>query len=716
MKDLYGKIVYVCFDIDQGGVNAAEKNCKALQKRAKEVYNVKLPLDPIKYPKGDINDFVVSGGDLYEVVKNTPKWEPAKVIDVEEEPIKVHLNRVVNAEYVGKRIKTTAVITAMDISPYVIPKEVMVFCDRNIKECNVCPVWEAEGETLKIPEESPAILEMVSTQKHYLRGAIMSALGVPHCCKTCQFHPVSYYNAEDVRISPQLEITNRSADQKIQPAICLGEGLEMNESYEMIGRMYPNPKSQQSTLIISKYSTTQDALSTYECKDLDRLVKFQPKDWSVRGIEEKLKSIYTYFEHYVTRIFQRQNLHLMIDLAYHSPLLFTMDKKINKGWVEVLIVGDSSNGKTETALGMMNYYGLGERLECKNATVAGLLGGVQQLGTGRWFITWGFIPRHDKRLVILEELKGTPPEVISKLTDMRSSGVAEISKIEKQRTYARTRIIGISNPRSDRPISAYSYGIEAIKELIHGLEDIRRFDAFLITCNNDVDLKKLNKIVHVNGNVEKYENELCRSLILWAWTRDPSKVVIDDEVAEEIMQATNRLCDKYTDAIPILDKGSARYKIARLAISLACRTFSCTDDLLGVKVRPCHVQFIEKFLDETYSSKYFGYKDFTESVNMASELLDPDSLQEKIASLPFPHDFVEMMLRKSDIELQDLQDWSGWDRVDAAELLSIFVRKHALVRDNRGYRKTPSFISFLKEIREAKNDRTHKRFIPSAEF
>ena len=72
---------------------------------------------------------------------------------------------------------------------------------------------------------------------------------------------------------------------------------------------------------------------------------------------------------------------------------------------------------------LMDHYKLGARHECKNATSAGLLGGLQQLGS-RWFVSWGIIPMHDKRLVVLEEIKGTPIEVLAKLTDMRSSGIA----------------------------------------------------------------------------------------------------------------------------------------------------------------------------------------------------------------------------------------------------------------------------------------------------
>ncbi len=718
LKMLTGKTVYVCMDVDSHGIEAAEKICAAVRPIASELYKCALPLDTEKFPKGDVNDYVAQGGDMRVVIDMAELWQPAvKQALSNDDPEVIHLSAAANARYAGKRVKTVAIVTAMDTAPYVVPKDVVVACDKSQRECAICPVWPSSDNRFQVPIESAAILEVIAAPKIRVHDAIQGAIGIPKTCRVCSFTPEAYYNAEDVRLSPQLEITNRAADQKTQPAVCIGDGLEMNESYSLIGRMYPHPQTQQSTLLISKYDPTQDALSTYECKDLDRLQMFQPRDWTIEALQEKLDDIYTDFEHHVTRIFQRRDLHLTIDLVYHSPLLVRVDHKVVKGWVEALVVGDSSNGKSETALGMMRYYGLGERLECKNATVAGLLGGLQQMGSGRWFVTWGFIPRHDKRLVILEELKGTSVEVISKLTDMRSSGVAELSKIEKQRTHARTRILAISNPRSDREISTYGYGVEAIKELIGGLEDIRRFDMCLITANSDVDLSVINRIqAQPNGKVTKYPSDICRALVLWAWTRQVDQVQIDDNVARYAMDAATRLCQRFTDAIPIIDRGSARYKIIRLAAALAARTFSCTDDMKSIIVRACHVEYIEKLLDRVYSARSFGYAEFTEAISSTSKLADPDTIKNAIANLPFPYDFIESLLRRDRIESQDIQDWCGWERKEANDLLSILVRKHALVRDSRGYRKTSPFIALLKEISESRTMPDRPLHIPDVEF
>src|SRR5690606_31887630 len=139
--------------------------------------------------------------------------------------------------------------------------------------------------------------------------------------------------------------------------------------------------------------------------ELHRLQLFRPVEWSVESIRERLADIYADFEANVTRIYMRPEIHLFVDLAYHSALLLNVDGDREKGWGEVLIMGDSSQGKSRVIMNMMQHYRLGKSVVAKNASTAGLIGGLQQLGN-EWFVSWGAIPTHDKRLVFIEELKG----------------------------------------------------------------------------------------------------------------------------------------------------------------------------------------------------------------------------------------------------------------------------------------------------------------------
>ncbi len=716
------KHVYVCFDVDQEGNKAANALCARLKKDVASIYKIDLPLDVDKFPNGDLNDYFAvekkTASNFLKVISQTPEWEMKFQLDMDEsdEVIELHLNQATLAEHTGKRIRLKATVSSMDTVSYVIPKKIRVFCSRDQNSCALCPIFVQNPDdngivVMELHPESPAILEMIAASKSTQRDAIIAGLRIPQC-KVAEFSPFEYYNVEDVRLSPQLEISSRAVDDILQPAMCVGHGLETNENYEFVGRMYPHPKTQQSIILISNSKTTSDALSSYRPlnSDLNKLKIFQPKKWTVESVEEKLKGIYADFSANVTHIFERQPLHFVIDLTYHSVLLFNFDGKLTKGWVESLIAGDSSQGKSETIIRLMKHYKLGERVECKNATVAGLLGGLQQMGSGnRWFVTWGVIPTHDKRLVILEEIKGTSTEVIGKLTDMRSSGIAEIPKIEKRRTHARTRLIMVSNPRSEMPLSAFNFGIEAVKELIGALEDIRRFDVVLLTSAEQISVDTLNKLQQFRPKIEhEHTDQLCRSLILWAWTRTAEQVIFTSEAIDLILSEATRLCSIFTEIIPIIDRGSMRFKISRLAIALACRTFS-NEKLHSVKVQKCHVQCITDFLVETYSEKIFGYKDFSEAVNASNKLLTPELLSKRILQTPFPSDFVQQLLYTNDIEFRDINDWCGWDKGSTHQLVSLLVRKNALQRNGHGYRKTSTFINFLKNLLKSKEMQTSDR-------
>ena len=346
----------------------------------------------------------------------------------------------------------------------------------------------------------------------------------------------------------------------------------------------------------------------------------------------------------------------------------------------------------------MDHYQLGEKVDCKTASVAGLKGGVDDI-SNRHFISWGVIPTHDKRLVILEELKGMHPEVFSALTEMRSGGIAQITKIRKRQTHARTRLIGLSNPRSDRPLSSYNYGLEAIRELIVHPEDIRRFDACFIFERNEVDINDIpfGKIKYPI----KYNSDLCRELVLWSWTRDTA--IFDDE--EYVHNKASTFSSKFSDDIPIADRGSIREKLARLSASLAARTFSYNeageDGEQEIFVRNCHVDYICDFLEAEYSKDSFGYREYSASLFKSENILDKTAVVHRILKkVPHPREFVENLLATDEITVYFIQDILAYPQDVARELLSFLIRQKALKREKTFHRKTREFTLLLKEIRE----------------
>lgn len=707
LRELAGKSVWICLDIDSAGVKSAKQLAMQVSRVAGWTAEpIRLPLDIDQFPKGDINDFVASGGDLLPLIQQAEEFKPelSHKYNGDSVPELIELAHAINAKRTGKRINVKAIVSAMAQSPYVVPKDLIIHCTKDQKECAICPVCISEKGEFSIPCESPTILGLVATPKETQLAKVKEAIGIPNSCRVCDFEASTYYNVEEARISTVLEITNRNREKTMQPAFCIGEGLRLNESYNFIGRMHPHPRNQESTLLISGYETTEDALSTYVCNDPEQLEIFWPAEISAESIAAKLDSIYQDFEANVTHIFKRRDIHLMADLAYHSVLEVSFDGKNHKGWVEVLIMGDSSLGKSETVCGATGYggllahYGLGEKVSVKNSTPAGILGGLVDYG-GRWFIEWGKIVDNDRGLLIMEELKGRGQEILSQLTDTRSSGIAEMAKIKKQKAFARTRLIIISNPESDMRLCQYNFGIESIKELVGGLEDIRRFDAALLVSDTDIPAEEINILQTLRPVVPHiYTGDLCRKLILWAWTRKRDEVVFSQEATSVIMESATELSEMFTSAIPLVDRGSMRLKLARLSAAVAARMFSCSNDYQSLIVHWPHVQYIVDFLKRVYSSNVFGYKDYTTAINLSQQLINPEEISQRISCVPYPADFIKQLISKVSIELQDIQDWCGWERQEAQDILSLLVRKHAMVREARGYRKTSQFITLLKQL------------------
>lgn len=712
---LEGKRVWFAFDIDQGGrvgVNRIAPQILPVVKN-RELFDILLPLDIQKYPHGDTSDYWGPCGhsveDFLQLMKEATKWEPKVIVTTIEddglEPAESHLSSVTSADNTGRKVGVRAVVAAKTESPYIVPKTVECDCSRDQALCQICPVYATTPDKdtglaeLTISAQSSGLLGMIDTPKKDMREATRLALGVP-ACKVVQFREREWYNVEDVRLTPQLSISSRSHDHVMRPAYYVGHGIKDNSSYKFTGRVYPHPKNQQAVLLAHVAEACEDNLDTYDPtdEDLRSLDIFRPTAWTLEAVTKKLEHLYEDLETNVTNIYMRRPLHLTIDLAYHSPLLLPYEGRSVKGWVEVLVEGDSSQGKSDMVTRLMEHYGLGEKVVCKGATVPGLLGGLIQSGS-RWLVNWGVIPLHDRRLVVLDELKGATTEVISKLTDMRSSGIAEIPKIERRRTHARTRLIAVSNPRGAKSLDGYSFGVEAIQELIGSLEDIRRFDFVYLVAASQVDPTKLNHLLEHRPTVDHvYSADACRSCILYAWTRKTDQIQFEDEARATIAKEAVRLSTEYTESMPLIDRGSIRLKLARLATSLAARTFSTDESRQVLVVRKCHVEYIAKFIDETYSSTVFGYKDYTVAQRGADKLIDEDMVRKHLLITPFPKDFVAAMLVENEVELRDICDWCGWETDEAKDLLSLLVRKHALQKSKPGYRKSPAFIELLKRM------------------
>ena len=696
-----GKRVWIGLDIDEPGRKAAEFRCARLSTLAEWIGRVDWPLDIKKHPHGDLNDFVAEGGDLLALLEATPQWEkqaPTAATSVADEvPLEVSIRKAYSAEMVDHRFKSSALVIANGQGAYFIPKRVVPKCDqRQDALCSSCPVFgTTPGYEMTIHPEHDGILSMLDADKARVTEHVREALEIPDC-PVVQFDIKEKYEVRELRVQQAIDLSKQDLDHEAVPVITVGTEVDLNENYWLTGKTVSHPKTQKGIAIVSDAKQCVDALRTYTLTQPEDLLRFRPIEWAVDGIDALLTPYYKELAASATMIYERTALPQLVDLAYHSVLSMPLGANVQRGWVEVLITGDSGQGKSLAVQRMAEFYGLGEKVDCKNATVAGLIGGLEKIAD-KFFVQWGVFPRHDRRLLILEELKGMRADVFAKLTETRSSGKAELPKIIRRIAPARARLVVNSNPRSSNYLDAYSYGVYAIQELIGAPEDIRRFDACMIVSKEQISGKVVNE---ARPRVEPtFTADQCRRLILWCWTRTTEQIQVMPTTEDKATQLANQLCEKYVDDIPILDRAGTKFKLLRLAAALAGRTFSATEDYTTLIVRPSHVEWVARFLDTEYSRPENGYATLSSSIKKKAKLLEPELLKSAISALPHAEVVIDRMLASDEIDRQDICDWCGWSNDEADLLISRLVRSNAMKRANKMYRKTPPFTELLRGIK-----------------
>ena len=698
------KETYFCYDIDPAGKKGAEKIANVLVKTAKSIKIINLPISAEQIPTGDFSDYIINMGytaqDFENLIQGSPFYGQKIDVPKDKNVYDVHLSQAAKAQYFQKHVSFEVIVAGKDAQPYIIPKKILVHCKPYDEKCRGCIMSAKNGEySFDFNEKDNFLLHLINVTSQQQKGIIKQILGIKSRCNAFTYDTLENMNIEELRAIPHIDFSSIDKEYVNRNVFYVSSGAQTNTRYKMTGITVVDPRNQKATQLIYQIEGAMDDISSFKMTPeiMEELKIFQPE----KSIEEKLDDIYTDFETNVTRIFQRKDFHLIIDLIYHTCLQFYFQDKLIKGWGEALVIGDTATGKSTLIQNIINHYQLGERMDSKNATRSGLIGGMSESGTSkRYWVNWGRIPLNDRRLLVLEEIKAMDPDLIAKMTDMRSSGIAEVSGIALGKTNARTRLIWLSNPRSNMKLEGYSYGVDIIKELIGSLEDIRRFDLILLLRSSDVENKFLNmKSVDMPDFPHKYRSELCKRLITWVWSRTPSQVEFTTEAEDKVIEYASILTDKYTSGIPIVEAGDIRLKLARLSVALAGRLFSCSKDGLNIRIEAQHVDFIYNQLIGMYKSKNLDYLRYIKTEGRMKVTDDLVRETEKLLSLA--EGLFDFLLNVKFFTQKDLQQMVNIDNHGAQDIIYKFFRKRLIVRKgHHGYTKTPTGIEVMKIIQD----------------
>lgn len=685
-KYLAGKKVYVVMDIDNAGRNAAQKIARYAYKPAEEVMLLTLPLDEEKYPKGDINNFVYDEKqDLYAAlmtlgISYIPRLNGTEGLD-DGDYEQRSISEAIDASKVGTRSAVDCTVIGISEQRYSLPKTVKVSCAFDDKGCHTCNVYgKQKNPRFSIPVEHPALISMCNATDTAMESTLRRGiLGIPTSCKHNMIVVEQRYGAEIVVVSQPvgLESTTSEDARHVQKALVACDGVELNSTIRLFARAQPDPRTQETVLVTGQVEKLLDSLDDADTAGYSGLEIFRPKEDTLESLEAKLEEIATDLACNVTSIYQRNDMHRVIDIVAHSPLAMTLEDNVYKGYIEALIIGDTGQGKSECTKLLSRHYGVGHIVDCANVSVAGLIGGNQQLA-GMWVTTWGALPTNDRKWVIFEEVKRAQPEVIAALTETRSSGIARINKIRAGSRPARTRLLWTSNTRSDRFLRTYGSGVDAVLELIGQPEDVRRLDLCYAVSADDIQ----GDIIHAKERPTTrhlYTASLCHRLLTWVWTRKAKQVVYSAEVKGILFAKAQQLSADYVDTVPIIDRGTVRLKLARIAASIACRTYS-TDDGENVLIQERHVLCAYNFLKRIYDGDALGYKRYSER-HKATAHMTPEKANKVIQAIsvqPYAETVADYLCTRTFVNEKELTMLGCMSPEDCRSLLGLLLRNSGI--------------------------------------
>lgn len=679
--------VVVCYDLDESGRLGARKRKQELFHYARHIDEIRLP-DELG-EGGDFTNYFQQGYTLDDFQK--------LLTEIIQD---VTLENLVHSKNLNKRVRTIGKISGKDEIPYLVPKILKVQCKQagEKKACVHCPYLEHrfEPKEVLIPDRDPICLELLGIPASTQRGILKGFIGVPRNCKSfIEIEIQEGRNVESLRLVPE-KLMVGSGRWVVRNAYFLGRGLLPNQIYDFEGIVVPEPKLQFASFLIEKARTEANPLDTIDF-DFSQLQLFHADPGEVT---QKITDRAYQLQQNVTKIYGRGDLIVAINLVFFTPIGFYFQgDMVQRGWGDIMILGDSRQGKTVSAARLFDYYGFGEIVSGESASLAGLKGGVSQVGK-TWHLQWGIIPLNDRGIVAIDEAQNLDKKVFSSLSRVRSEGIADIVMIKTERTVSRTRLIFIANPKTNRPLKSWPHGVEAVQQF-GKLADIARFDFVLTIGDGEVSASTMRKEQAVGEIDEKYPRDLWRQLILWMWSRKPEDIIFSPEVEDYIFEVSDDLSKKFRSPIPIVKESEERFVVAKYAASVAAQVFSTDKTLQKVVVGIEHVDFVKNFLISVFTKDSCGYDDFAVMNQKLEELSSPEKVKELVMNYEGVT-LAEAFLSREYLTFADFQDIFGLERKRVREIVSELVRNRALRRNpsNMLYVKTPAFISLLKDIRQ----------------
>ena len=643
--------------------------------------------------------------------------------------------------HINTQVKTPIQICGIAGQPYGVPSKGKIVCvpDPDSDLCANCGMCIVDGEgkaqtkdayvksvgkttraemVWSFSSKDREILSLIDVNDARRRGTIKLKLGIPPKCFRHRMEVLENSNIEKVSMIPMIDsrawledgtIINEEDQKKqedrhvVRDGFFLGYGIRANKKYVLEPWVYQHPEDQHVVYAWDKMEDAQNDLDSFKMTDelYQQLLLFQPKEGET--VDQKLAHIHADFEANVHRIRGRGDMSVGIDLAYHAATGFRFQNEIvTRGWFELLVMGDSGAGKSQMVRKLMNHFGLGELIGGEEAKRTGLVFFNWQTSGGQWMIQWGSIPQNDRRLVVIDEFGDMPPEEVKKMTQLRSEGKAHGQGVSAgQETWARTRLVFLTNPKSGDSLGKANYGIETVDQLFDQKQDLRRVDWAICVKEDDVDISVVNEEWNAIHVPHMYTADRCRNLILWAWSREPHQIAFEEDAEKLVLTWANRLGELYKCDIPLAQHSDLRLKVARIAVAVAQRLFSTDTHAKNVVVKKEHVEYAARAMDSSYRKPAMAYREYAKVYQQDNTYTTERKakIRTGLDRFPDPEQLHGTLSKARYITKTSLAESAGYDKEIGDDLWKFMISNQLITQQSaKGYRKTPAFTEFLKEI------------------
>lgn len=709
-----GKTVYICYDNDEAGRTGASKAAKVMDGFAEAVYRIDIPLPQ---RGADLTDFLWKEGhsadEFRELMVNAPAMRASQHVSAEEAPLvgkQVTLEDSMSEEHTKGTLEIIGTVAGKQNPPYIVPKRMTVTCDMSKgAPCQVCPVFLRDGQMVKDfgPDDDTLFRFIGRTEEQ--RRKLLREISGARCGDRSEFDVDATYTMEELTLGNSVDNqdptkTQRPVSRRVFSVST--HATEVNTVVRVVGKNTVDPDTSRLAFMSWQTSPVATSLDTFRLDEEMRngFLEFRTKDYQTPL--EKCLEIAADMARSVTRIYGRDLLHVVYDLVWHSPLSFRVDgESLDKGWLEAMVVGDTRTGKSEIAYRLGGHYRSGVVKSCEGATFAGLVGGVQQIGSS-WMTTWGVIPLNDRRLVVLDEVSGLKDrDVIENMSSIRSSGRAQIVKIDTQETSARTRLIWITNPGDgsmldDKP----DVGVAALRTIVQANEDIARFDMVAGVRASEVSPDVIN--AHHETEEPRYPSSVSAALVLWVWSLTPDQIEFTDRAARRGRELAKRVGEEYVPDPPLLQTENARFKLYRIAAAIAARTFSVRWPRKGeavLLVTEDHVDSAYELLSMLYDSPAMQYRSKSKKILEGRRI----AVDRKFAVRGFLLEHSDTVLHAlqavggSSFRVRDFKEMAGMTDDQGQQATKTLLNMRMIERRPRGELfMTKALIDVLRELEE----------------